>query len=61
MFVAATYTIAMTSLIPKGHETSLQHDGVLQRWCPVQEDVEAYFRTTLDKVCNSHLEIETPS
>ena len=51
----------MPSIIPKGHETSLQHDGVLQRWCPVQEDVETYFRDTLDKVCHDHLEIEALS
>jgi len=28
----------------------LKHDGKLNRWCPVQEDVEAYFRQTLDQV-----------
>ena len=43
----------------EGHETSLQHDGVLQ--CSVQEVVETYFGNTLDKVCPARLEIETPS
>ena len=28
----------------------LKHDGKLNRWCPVQEDVEAYFRKTLEEV-----------
>ena len=36
--------------IPRAHETSLKHDGKLQRWCPVQEDVEDYFRKTLEEV-----------
>jgi len=36
--------------IPKGHETSLDHDGVLNRWCAVQADVEDYFRKTLPQV-----------
>ena len=28
----------------------LKHDGKLDRWCPVQPDVEAYFRQTLEQV-----------
>ena len=28
----------------------LKHDGKLNRWCPVQEDVEDYFRKTLGEV-----------
>lgn len=28
----------------------LKHDGKLNRWCPVQPDVEEYFRATLDTV-----------
>jgi hypothetical protein len=28
----------------------LQHDGKLDRWCPVHTDVEEYFRTTLEEV-----------
>ena len=40
--------------IPKGHETSLEHAGELGRWCPVQEDVEEYFRATLEKVLSFH-------
>jgi len=28
----------------------LKHEGKLERWCPVQADVEAYFRTTLEQV-----------
>jgi len=27
----------------------LKHDGKLNRWCPVQEDVESYFRSTLEQ------------
>ena len=40
----------MSGEIPRGHATSLQHDGVLQRWCEVQQDVEDYFRKTLPEV-----------
>jgi hypothetical protein len=36
--------------IPKAHATSLEHDGVLQRWCPIQDDVEEFFRKTLPEV-----------
>ena len=28
----------------------LKHDGKLNRWCSVQEDVEDYFRKTLGEV-----------
>jgi len=28
----------------------LKHEGKLERWCPVQADVDEYFRTTLEQV-----------
>jgi hypothetical protein len=33
----------------------LKHDGVLNRWCPVQEDTEEYFRKTLGEVWDCHM------
>lgn len=39
--------------IPKAHAASLEHDGVLQRWCPIQDDVEEFFRKTLPEVLAS--------
>ena len=36
---------------PKAHETSLDHSNpVLQRWCPIQDDVEDYFKKSLEEV-----------
>jgi len=28
----------------------LKHEGKLDRWCPVQADVDEYFRATLEQV-----------
>ena len=39
----------------------LKHDGKLNRWCPVQEDVEEYFRKTLEEVCAARLASPTPT
>ena len=33
----------------------LKHDGVLNRWCSVQEDTEEYFRKTLGEVWDCHM------
>ena len=38
----------------------LKHDGKLNRWCPVQEDVEAYFRKTLEEVRACPPPLHTP-
>ena len=49
-----TPTTQLASHMPavQGEEMAsymLTHDGKLDRWCPVQTDVEEYFRTTLEE------------
>ena len=54
-----TPTTQLASHMPavQGEEMAsymLTHDGKLDRWCPVQTDVEEYFRTTLEEVPARH-------